>query len=394
MAPRFLRYVETKLILIAASILCLCCATAHGFYAHLNGLRADTEALTLSSVRSRHLSETLSLLQDAEIGERGYLLTGRTEFLDPYRRASHTIEQSLATLNEAYARIAPAQAIVARFEEEARGKLAELTEAIALRREGGLPAAQRFVLQEAGTGRMEAIRADAKQLLDAERTLLDAVIRDAHSEAQRDMDLWLWAACTALLPAWFCLVFAFRDVRRERRESVRLSHASSHDALTGLLNRAGLLAHLEDALSRCPGEVGLLYIDLDGFKPINDELGHAAGDEVLVAVARCLKDSVRPDDAVGRMGGDEFVVVVAPCPSRESLEGMSERVEAAMAIFRLPALGGRCVRGSIGTAYSAEDGPAATALLASADAQMYARKASLRHAETPEALHRLFETAG
>lgn len=390
MAPRFLRYIETKLILIAALILCLCCATVAGFYQHLNELRADTETLTMSSVRARQLSETLSLLQDAEIGERGYLLTGQAAFLEPYRRASRTIEQSLAALTEAYGTIAPAQPVVARFGVQAREKLAELKEAIAARQEGGLPAAQHFVLQEAAKGRMETIRADAQRLLDAERTLLEAVVRDTHSDAQRDMGLWLWAACTALLPAWFCLVFAFRDVRRERRESVRLSHASSHDALTGLLNRAGLLAQLEDALVRRPDEVGLLYIDLDGFKPINDELGHAAGDEVLVAIARCLKDCVRPDDAVGRMGGDEFVVVVEPCPSRESLEGMSERVEAAMAIFTLPALGGRSVTGSIGTAYSAEDGAAATALLASADAQMYARKASQRHRKAPKALRRLF----
>ena len=130
MAPRFLRYVETKLILIAASILFLCCTTAFGFYQHLNGLRGDTETLTMGSVRSRQLSETLSLLQDAEIGERGYLLTGRDEFLEPYDRASRSIEGSLAMLAEVYGSIASARPIVDGFVSQARAKLAALAESI------------------------------------------------------------------------------------------------------------------------------------------------------------------------------------------------------------------------------------------------------------------------
>ena len=97
---------------------------------------------------------------------------------------------------------------------------------------------------------------------------------------------------------------------------------ATRDQLTGLLNRRGLVLTAE----QIPGHLGVLFCDLDGFKGVNDTIGHAAGDELLEKVARRLEGSMREDSVLGRMGGDEFVVV-APGASDEDLAGLGRRIE-------------------------------------------------------------------
>jgi diguanylate cyclase (GGDEF)-like protein len=104
------------------------------------------------------------------------------------------------------------------------------------------------------------------------------------------------------------IVVQVENITERKRSEAMLSHAAAHDALTDLPNRSLLLARLDAALAR--GEqVGLLFLDLDRFKVVNDGLGHAAGDLLLVQVAIRLRDVMRPEDLVARIGGDEFVVL-------------------------------------------------------------------------------------
>ncbi|HUY07159.1 MAG TPA: EAL domain-containing protein [Acidimicrobiales bacterium] len=130
------------------------------------------------------------------------------------------------------------------------------------------------------------------------------------------------------------IVRALYDV--ERSES-RLQHQAMHDALTGLPNRRYLERYLERALEglSLEGEekIGVLFLDLDRFKLINDTLGHAQGDALLVEVARRLQASVRPDDLVTRIGGDEFVVVLGEVVSVESASEFANQIRRT---FREP----------------------------------------------------------
>ena len=108
---------------------------------------------------------------------------------------------------------------------------------------------------------------------------------------------------------------ALRDVHNERRARDELAYLASHDALTSLLNRAALHREMERVFATGARDlmVGVLYVDIDKFKPVNDAFGHAIGDDVLVEVAERILAVVRASDLIARVGGDELVVVTPAC---------------------------------------------------------------------------------
>lgn len=119
------------------------------------------------------------------------------------------------------------------------------------------------------------------------------------------------------------------DITEETRAQARIQYLSQHDALTGLPNRSRLHEHLTSRLQGLADgreRLTLLYIDLDRFKPVNDTLGHAAGDEVLIGVADRLRQCVRSDDMVARIGGDEFVMVISRLRDRDDISQLCARL--------------------------------------------------------------------
>lgn len=393
MRSTLIHYVETKLALAAVLLGLLCGGATYGLYMQLDASRSTAEALLQANVHARHLTEALSTLQDAETGQRGFLLTGRADYLEPYDRALKLTDRNFAKLRMDYADADLAGASVASIAAKAHAKLAELRETVEARRRDGFEAALNIVLQGAGKRVMDEIRAEVRLLLETEQATIDRNALRAQSATERNVKLSLAAACLAVIPIGFCLLLAIRDARRGRRETAHLAHESSHDALTGLLNRPALLARLDKALDQRPEAVGLLYLDLNGFKPINDEFGHAMGDRVLEEVANRLRTAMRPGDAVARFGGDEFVIVADGCPYRAVLDALAARVEAAIEGINLPELKGRRISASVGTAFSAEAGVKASSLTAAADTAMYARKIQMKLSTTSQAKLRLVSTS-
>ncbi|HLI55845.1 MAG TPA: diguanylate cyclase, partial [Actinomycetota bacterium] len=157
----------------------------------------------------------------------------------------------------------------------------------------------------------------------------------------------------------------------------QLAQQALHDALTSLPNRTLLLERLNPALARgarTGDKLALLYLDLDGFKPINDEFGHDAGDAVLVEVSRRLRAVVRPQDTVARIGGDEFAVMCEGFRSDTEIRSLVSRMEDAIAQpIQIGGAGGeeRRVTASIGIAFASGAEMSAEDLIRSADQAMY-----------------------
>ena len=168
-----------------------------------------------------------------------------------------------------------------------------------------------------------------------------------------------------------------RDVTERHSQDEVMRHLATHDQLTGLANRALLMESLNRSLAlgrRQRRRVGLLFLDLDGFKPVNDHWGHSTGDALLQAVAQRLLGSIRESDTLCRQGGDEFVLLVPDVPDLDQLLTLAEKLQTSLQqpYDDLPV--GIRIAASIGVACWPDHADDADALLDAADNAMYRAK--------------------
>jgi len=173
----------------------------------------------------------------------------------------------------------------------------------------------------------------------------------------------------------------------------KLRRRASHDGLTGLLNRVGFRQHIDSVLGETqPGcrRVGLLFVDLDEFKLINDTYGHEAGDELICQAAERLTNVCRAGDEVARLGGDEFAIVLANVSRADQVRAAERRVRAAFAKpFALDSAV-VSIRASVGGGIWPRDGSTVRDLIRHADAAMYLDKAHDRHPPASSSAHTPF----
>jgi len=169
----------------------------------------------------------------------------------------------------------------------------------------------------------------------------------------------------------------YRDITAHRRDRDALAHQAVHDPLTALFNRTLLLERLERALERREA-VAVVLLDLDGFKTVNDSLGHHTGDDVLRGIAPRLAAAVAPGDTLARLGGDEFVVLCRGLSGPEEAMERARRLAASVTSPFELATGRHSLSASIGIATSHGRPDTAGTLLRDADAAMYSAKAKGR----------------
>lgn len=236
-------------------------------------------------------------------------------------------------------------------------------------------------------GLLAAGQGDAARLVDAEKVLprletlratIDAASARANANAQRDNRLMEGSVAGIIVLA--VLASSGLSWRWERARALlerRLAHQAYHDALTGLPNRVAFVASLDRAIARTSGRreaPAVLFLDLDGFKHVNDSLGHAAGDQLLVVVAERLRACLRPEDIVARLGGDEFTILLTDPVDLHGAVRVAERVTAALTAPIV--LDGRAVTvtTSIGIVLGTVDYHRGDDLLRDADVAMYQAK--------------------
>jgi diguanylate cyclase (GGDEF)-like protein/PAS domain S-box-containing protein len=172
-------------------------------------------------------------------------------------------------------------------------------------------------------------------------------------------------------------VIVFRDVSVARAMALQMAHSAQHDFLTGLPNRMLLNDRIGQAITsarRHMSHVAVLFLDLDGFKHINDSLGHPTGDKLLQSIAKCLVGCVRASDTVSRQGGDEFVVLLSEVHLSEDTAITAKRILQAVAAPHSIGQHDLHVTASIGVSVYPDDGPDTDTLLKNADTAMYQAK--------------------
>jgi diguanylate cyclase (GGDEF)-like protein/PAS domain S-box-containing protein len=176
-------------------------------------------------------------------------------------------------------------------------------------------------------------------------------------------------------------VYVFRDVSAARAMSLEMTHSAEHDYLTGLPNRMLLNERVTQAIAlarRHSKKVAVLFLDLDGFKHINDSLGHPVGDKLLQSIARRLVECARTTDTVSRQGGDEFVVLLSEVETAEDAAFAASRMLKAVADAHSIDHHDLHVTMSIGVSVYPDDGLNAETLIKNADTAMYQAKGNGR----------------
>ena len=368
---------ERKILLafVAGGLLLL----AAGWFAVDSGrayLGAEAEADRLRDAERAVLAVELSLRR-AESGQRGYLLTGRQEYLRPYERAIEDLGAQMEETRELLADKPDAIALYWNVDKLVRLKLAEIQHTIEVRRSEGFEEALKIVNSDIGAVEMRDIRVNIEAI---QRQLQARKAAELTRSAQRSSNTLLGMVfggiVVALLSVAAYLVIAW-ELRERRQLAVRVEAQANQDALTHLPNRRFFVQWLGFNLAQAKrdgADFALMFIDLDGFKAVNDRYGHDAGDALLVQIARRFRATLRESDLLARVGGDEFALIAPNAKDGREMGQLAQRLLNALSDASAPKLAGEPVSASIGIAFYPDDAEDLQGLVAAADAAMYAAK--------------------
>jgi diguanylate cyclase (GGDEF)-like protein len=359
-------------------LLAIACAIAIGAASLWLQMKFTTAQVNMDYDQSvlHAVDQVLQSEVNVETGQRGYLITGNASYLVPYEAGRAAVHGNLALLESLLPKTPESRASMARLQSLSALKLAEMAETIRLEKDSGFGAAKALVDTDTGRNALDQIRA----ILANWSTIYSGkVVQERHQ-----LSIVAWRTHGSLLLSGLTmsglLIWAywriFRDLRQRRILATRLAHEASHDPLTQLPNRRLFGEWTQYALSQAEREgqqAAIFYLDIDGFKGVNDRFGHAQGDLLLQAVAARLRDATRGGDVVARLGGDEFAVLLPTLSNFGDPAGLAQRLLEALS-NPFPETSGLSVGVTIGIAVFPTDASTPERLISAADTAMYNAK--------------------
>lgn len=375
---------EIVLPLVMAAITLLV-AVAWVVFAAFNLI--DNVALKGKLDEARHASVSLlSAIVDAETGQRGYLITSNVSFLEPYHHARTHATETVAKLTLRAEDFPELKPIVSRLQKLIEEKFRIIDSTLQIQLNAGSYAPHLALSKDHGQSVMTRIRGELKvadDFLNEKERYVHNEINTRLKQAIAGAVLLLLVMIGILLFAYHRTVYLFDQTIKAQKNADRLDYQAGHDVLTDIPNRRNFEQTLKRVLAMSARNrelFGLLYLDLDGFKKVNDMHGHDVGDEVLIEVIKRFTEALRESDFLARIGGDEFALIVQNYKETSELQLLADRIIESLRVD-ISVSGQRYVHVgvSIGIACYPLDARGTEALVAKADAAMYRAKESGRN---------------
>ena len=325
---------------------------------------------------SRAIARLQDIMQDAESSQRAYLLTGRDEYLVPYFAAPGAAQSQLARAHTVLDGDSEAALHLARLGDLIPARLADLKSAVeAMPR--GRDAALRVVETGAGSALMDGIRNETRQLDELVQQQMQQSRERAHDRGDDARhSVWLLGVLVIMLLSGTYAVL-IGDLRDRRRLVDRLKQSANHDASTGLPNRRFFGEWLGYAIAHARREVrhvGLLFIDVDGLKTVDELHGREVADSLLIEIARRFRETAREGDLLARIGANEFALAIPDVGDPREVAPLAQRLRDSLTDPARPPLADTPIGASVGVAFYPDDADDPAGVMAAADAAMYAAK--------------------
>ena len=322
------------------------------------------------------------LIIDAETGQRGYLITNNPTFLEAYKKKPEEVRKILNSLDKSHLYFADNSSQIFQLRTLSATKFRIIDASIQVQLHAGAYASHLTLSKDKGKLVMDKIETIIVEMdKDLEKTKKSVLLSARHlfTKVILGSILLLILITGILLFSYKRTVRMFEQVIENKIQSEKLDFEADHDPLTRLANRRGLDKHLLKIHSisrRMKDFYAVFYMDLDGFKLVNDQLGHGFGDEVLIKTSELFKSALRETDFLARVGGDEFILIIHRYTNDEELSHLAERLLLSIK-QPIEIMQKKCQIGvSIGIARFPYDGDNFNDILLLADSAMYESKRS------------------
>lgn len=341
----------------------------------------DNQKLELNNLQYDSLKLKNAII-DADTGQRGYLLTGNPTFLEPYHQSLSSISRlykqiRLGIKASGFGEISP---VIVQIEQISQNKFLVIDKTIQAQLRSGSYASHLNDLKDKSFVEMQTIREHFKYIdskIFQKRLLIESQIKLRFKQVLIGAAALVALVTIVLVTAYRRTMTLFESIVNAKEHLLKLQHQAVHDTLTQIPNRRGFEFQINEIFGESlthKKEFALFYMDLDGFKLINDVHGHDTGDEALKIVVQRFARVLRDTDILSRVGGDEFTLIVQQDLNIDSLSNLSNRLIKSLE-SKISVAGRSMQLGvSIGIAIFPHHAGSVDDLISMADSAMYAAK--------------------